>query len=68
MHRNHRRKSGKHNPKKEGRGWTMVPPSLVKYRRAYWQEQRAKIRELMVHEKYDAIQNRNLASILWDVL
>lgn len=68
MHRNHRRKPGKHSPKREGGGrhW-LRPPSLVPYRQAYWQRQRSIVRRLMNLERYDEIRTKHYHSILWDI-
>jgi len=67
MHRNYRRKLAKHNPRKEGKGWRRTPPSLIPYRKAYWQKHRAKVRELMAHGRYDDIQDRHPPTIWWDI-
>jgi len=65
MHRNYRRKNGKHNPKK-GAGGSWQPYSLVEYRREYWQWVRARVKTLMYRERYELIQNKHRPSILWD--
>jgi hypothetical protein len=68
MHRNYRRKTHKHNPKKCGRGSSRGsrPWSLVEDRRIYWQEVRTKVRNQIANERYDEIEIRHRHSILWD--
>jgi hypothetical protein len=65
VHRNYRRKRGKHNPKK-GRGGKWRPYSLTEARREYWQWARARSKALMVREHYDALEDKHRPSILWD--
>ena len=66
MHKNYRRKQGRHNPKKAGRGNLGRPYSLAEDRQLYWQAVRANERRLMAHERYDELKIKHRPSILWN--
>lgn len=65
MHTNHRRKKPR-SKKGEGRGWKMLADSLAEYRKLFWHRYRARIRHMMVHERFDDCPTRIPPSILWD--
>lgn len=66
MHTNYRRKKAHGKSKKgEGRGWLMLPYSLVRYRHFFWHSYRAKTRHLLEHGRYDDFEDKILPSILW---
>jgi hypothetical protein len=65
VHRNYRRKQGRHNPKKS-RGGKWRPYSLSEYRREYWQWARSRERTLMGHGHYEGLPDKHRRSILWD--
>lgn len=62
MHINHRRKNYQ---RYEGYYWGIH--DYWWHRRQYWAKHRARVRHLMVNERYDEIQDRHPHSIWWDV-
>lgn len=67
LHKNHRRKTGRHNPRK-GVGWSNRSPrygfSVAK--RLVAKKVRQQLRELLCHERFDAVPIRYPKDILWN--
>lgn len=67
LHTNHRRKNGRHNPRK-GVGWSnrCKRYGFVDEKRIEARKARQYVRELMAHERFDDIPTRYPKDILWN--
>jgi len=67
MRTNHRRKQGRHSPKREGCGCGFMRAySLRDWKRAASTDRRAEERELMSHGRWDDLPPRYPKNILWN--
>jgi hypothetical protein len=67
MHRNFRRKSGRHNPRR-GAGWSNRGPKrgFAWEKRHEWRCARATMRALLHRNQWDLLPKRYPAVILWN--
>lgn len=67
MRTNHRRKKGRHSPKREGGGCGHLSIySKVYLKHEYWSRVRARVRDCMVNGRYDDIVDRTPDSVIYD--